>query len=96
MTPWVHTFALLSHPSLGHERAQGADAGGLDFAGGKVASQEILTRSWLNEPCPNSFRASSRQPGANHHPNLVESVPRPLVLVESWREDARTHAGNQG
>lgn len=30
----------------GHERAQGAAAGGLDFAGGKVASQEIITRSW--------------------------------------------------
>lgn len=29
----------------GHEHAQGAGAGGLDFAGGKVASQEIITRS---------------------------------------------------
>lgn len=41
----------------GHERAQAACAGGLDFAGGKAASQEIITRSWLNELCPNSSRA---------------------------------------
>lgn len=36
MIPWVHTFALHSHPSQWHEHAQGDGGGGLDFAGGKV------------------------------------------------------------
>lgn len=57
------TMGSYIHPVLpsisGHEHAQGAGAGGLDFTRGKAASQEIITRSWLNEPCPDSSRASS-------------------------------------